>query len=61
MLNIATEAFVVGLVMMIIFMIIHKYDKNTTRSAFLTGVLGHLMFEYAGANKWYCKHGAACK
>ena len=29
-------------------------------SLFLTGFLGHLLFELVGANKWYCKHGSAC-
>lgn len=28
---------------------------------FLTGFLGHLFFEFAGANKWYCKNGIACQ
>lgn len=29
-------------------------------SLFLAGFFGHLLFEVIGANKWYCKHGAAC-
>jgi ABC-type antimicrobial peptide transport system permease subunit len=28
---------------------------------FLTGFIGHLLFELIGANKWYCKNGYACK
>lgn len=28
---------------------------------FLTGFLLHYAFEYSGGNKWYCKHGSACK
>jgi hypothetical protein len=27
---------------------------------FVAGVLGHLVFEFSGANKWYCKNGFAC-
>lgn len=30
-------------------------------SIFLTGVITHLLFEAIGGNKWYCKHGNACK
>ena len=30
-------------------------------SLFLTGVVGHLFFEFTGANKWYCKNGYACR
>jgi hypothetical protein len=28
---------------------------------FLTGTVAHFVFEVAGWNKWYCKHGNACK
>ena len=28
---------------------------------FITGFLAHLLFEYTGLNKWYCKNGIACK
>lgn len=27
---------------------------------FITGVIAHLLFEFSGANKWYCKNGYAC-
>tara|TARA_A100001015_G_scaffold127945_1_gene141853 strand:- start:172 stop:414 length:243 start_codon:yes stop_codon:yes gene_type:complete len=27
---------------------------------FLTGVLIHLLCEFIGINKWYCKNGNAC-
>ena len=29
-------------------------------SLFLTGSLLHLLFEFLGGNKWYCKNGIAC-
>jgi len=28
---------------------------------FIIGVLVHLIFQYAGINKWYCTNGLACK
>ncbi len=28
---------------------------------FLLGFLGHLLCEVTGLNKWYCKHGHACR
>jgi len=28
---------------------------------FLIGFTAHLLFEYLGANKWYCRYGNACK
>ena len=30
-------------------------------SLFFTGVLIHLLCEYFGVNKWYCRNGSACK
>ena len=30
-------------------------------SLFLTGFIIHLICEFTGINKWYCKHGNACK
>ena len=30
-------------------------------SLFLAGFIAHLVFEYTGINKWYCKNGVACK
>lgn len=29
-------------------------------SLFLTGSSLHLLFEFLGGNKWYCKNGVAC-
>tara|TARA_Y100000816_G_C25900999_1_gene469997 strand:+ start:107 stop:382 length:276 start_codon:yes stop_codon:yes gene_type:complete len=40
-----------------------KWNKNHIMelSLFLTGFIGHLLFEFIGANKWYCKNGYAAR
>tara|TARA_B110000285_G_C15132107_1_gene624343 strand:- start:1827 stop:2003 length:177 start_codon:yes stop_codon:yes gene_type:complete len=54
LMKLSVEAVVVGLVMASL--------KITTRlSVFWVGVIGHLLFELVGANKWYCKKGTACQ
>jgi len=72
--NILVEAIVVGLVLTIIatptlFLtqsgIKEKgfYSKDYLMlviTLFMVGMIVHLLFEFAGANKWYCKHGHAC-
>ena len=30
-------------------------------SLFFTGFILHILCEYSGINKWYCKNGVACK
>jgi membrane protein DedA with SNARE-associated domain len=30
-------------------------------SLFLTGFFVHIICEYVGLNRWYCKNGRACK
>ena len=59
--ELVTEAFVVGLVMLVIFMALKMVTKDVRVTVFLTGVLGHFLFEMFGANKWYCKYGRACQ
>ena len=54
------EALVVGLVMVAIDSGISMIMKNHLLVVFLTGFIGHLLFELSGANKWYCTHGKAC-
>lgn len=40
-----------------------EWNKNNTmeKSLFLTGFLLHLLCEFTGLNKWYCKNGNSCK
>jgi len=39
-----------------------RWNKNHIMeiSLFLTGFLIHIISEYAGVNKWYCKNSRAC-
>jgi len=76
MAHIFVEALVVGLVSAVVGFIIStlfmlpskefsfkKYNfwPQVMLSYFITGVVLHLGFEVAGANKWYCRHGNACR
>jgi len=51
--GLAVEALVVGLVMMAL-------QRITGLKIFWVGVVGHLIFEVVGANRWYCTKGVAC-
>lgn len=54
------EALVVGVVMLALDTGLSTVLKNHMLTVFLTGFMGHLLFELIGANKWYCAHGKAC-
>ena len=63
--SLASEAVVVGAVLAAA--LAAAWSVAPFRSAgaaalagFVVGVAVHLGFEAAGANKWYCRHGAAC-
>lgn len=56
-----------GIVLMICGLLMSNSNKfNYTQiyvigfSLFITGALIHLVCEYSGVNKWYCKNGNAC-
>lgn len=71
------EALMVGLMTAVIMFIISTalmYIQDSTFSlkkyafwpwvllgGFLTGILVHLICQWTGINKWYCKHGDACR
>ncbi len=54
------EALVVGIVMLAIHYVLSMFITKPLIVVFLTGFIGHLLFELSGANKWYCTHGKAC-
>ena len=37
------------------------YEDSLAVKLFISGFVTHLVFEYFGFNKWYCKNGFACK
>lgn len=66
---VGVSAVVVGLAITWIVMQFTKNEKPPGKDHwgycalifFLTGVVLHFLYEVAGANAWYCKHGNACK
>lgn len=69
--NLLTEAVFVGIFSIIVGFIIERILEKLFKnfniyytgiiSLFLAGFFIHLLFQYAGINKWYCKNGVACK
>ena len=60
------EAVIVGLSNAFIWTVvsnIYNYNKTTDLlvSVFITGILLHIICEYSGINRWYCKNGNACQ
>ncbi len=69
--NILLEALIVGIGLVVVGMLMHlvaskfmKHDMNDNvvlaSHFFIAGVVVHLLCEYFGINKWYCKNGVAC-
>jgi hypothetical protein len=75
--NILIEAILVGIAIAIIGFVIslllmyiednkftikkYTFWKSVLLSNFLTGMVGHLFFQYVGLNSYYCKYGVACQ
>ncbi len=65
MASLLTEAAVVGAVLAVALLaaasLVRLTDPWTVLGVgFVLGAGLHLAFEAAGANAWYCRHGAAC-
>ena len=72
-----TEALIVGVSTVIVGLLLHVLLGHHSQHAnspgmkkemvqlaillFVTGVCIHLFYEITKMNKWYCKHGNACK
>ena len=63
------EVLVVGFVFAVIGTILTYIFSNASHKGelfkvssifFMTGAIGHILFEIIDANKWYCKNGHAC-
>ena len=54
---------IVGVVLDKLVKVSKKINKKyvTFICLFFTGLLIHLICEFTGINKWYCKNGNACK
>ena len=71
-LNIIKEGFMIGLVTLIIgfiikFIIDYLFKPKDDNKyyifiiiLFITGFIAHIICQYTGINKWYCKNGVAC-
>ena len=69
MIPLLTEALVVGIILLLVSLpimgLVHNYfsDYGRTKYYFATiliGIITHFLFEYSGANTWYCNKGYAC-
>ena len=56
------EGIMVGLLTILVGTFISKLmtPNKLTLFLFWTGFTIHILCEYFGVNKWYCRHGSAC-
>lgn len=51
-----TEAIIIGVMNLILFMILTRLFKlSTSLRLIIGGALIHIAFEYSGGNEWWCK------
>ncbi|QKE50348.1 hypothetical protein F-VV10_0228 [Faustovirus] len=60
------EALVVGVVLSVLMMVVYAIVPivgilSAGIVGFIAGLSAHLVFEFIGANSWYCDNGNACK
>ena len=65
MIKLLIEAILVGILTIFIFYIVNiilEYCniKSIILITFLTGFTIHIICQFTGVNKWYCKNGLAC-
>lgn len=65
--NLFIEALIVGIILLLVSTPImwgvkSQFGKDTNYYAttVFIGFMTHLIFEWSGMNKWYCKNGNAC-
>ena len=54
--HVLTEALVIGVMNLLIFMLLNRLFKlSTPVKLFIGGALIHIACEYSGGNEWWCK------
>lgn len=54
--HVLTEALVIGVMNLLIFMLLNRLFKlSTPVKLFIGGALIHIAFEYSGGNEWWCR------
>lgn len=69
MIQVLAEALVVGIILLLVSVpimgVIRIYFANCDHTKYyfatiIIGMITHFIFEYSGANTWYCNKGYAC-
>ena len=57
--QLATEAVVVGVALIPLFLLVNSQIRNQSAALFVSGAAFHLLCEVSGLNKWYLSNGAS--